>query len=120
MVACRFIGSAPYLWTLDLGFKTLDFDLVLTINNFLHPFRSIIAQYIIVKWELQMYIQANGGKLRKEDWRNSLVVDCGKNMLAPEGEPLHQIVEDFADNPNTWFKVSWTKNVQTQVFLRVS
>ena len=50
MVACRFIGSAPYLWTLDLGFKTLDFDLVLTINNFLHPFRSIIAQYIIVKY----------------------------------------------------------------------
>ena len=67
-----------------------------------------------------MCIQANGGKLRKEDWRNSLVVDCGKNMLAPEGEPLHQIVEDFADNPNTWFKVRcWTKNVQTQVLAKV-
>ena len=33
------------------------------------------------------------------------MVDCEKNSYAPEGEPLHQIVEEFADNQEAWFKV---------------
>ena len=43
--------------------------------------------------------------MRQADWKQSAVVDCSKNSYAPEGEPLHEIVDDFADNPNTWFKV---------------
>lgn len=50
-------------------------------------------------------LKKDGGKVRQADWKQSAVVDCGKNSYAPEGEPLHEIVEDFADNPNTWFKV---------------
>jgi len=48
--------------------------------------------------------KANGGKLRNDKWKGSDVVDCEKNSYAPEGEPLHQIVEEFADNQEAWFK----------------
>ena len=32
-------------------------------------------------------------------------MDCPKKSYAPEGEPLHQIVE-LADNQDLWIKVS--------------
>ena len=32
-------------------------------------------------------------------------MDCPKNTYAPEGEPLYQIVEEFADNQEAWFNV---------------
>lgn len=34
----------------------------------------------------------------------SPVINCGMNHYAPEGEPLYQIVEDFADHQDTWFR----------------
>ena len=34
------------------------------------------------------------------------VVDCEKQNYAPEGEPLHQIVDEFADHQDVWFRVS--------------
>ena len=34
------------------------------------------------------------------------VVDCEKQNYAPEGEPLHQIVDEFADHQDIWFRVS--------------
>lgn len=34
----------------------------------------------------------------------SPTVNCGLNHYAPEGEPLHQIVEDFADHQDTWIQ----------------
>jgi len=37
-------------------------------------------------------------------WRNSRIVDCPKQNYAPEGEPLHQIVEEYADNQDLWIK----------------
>merc|ERR1711971_234588 len=49
-------------------------------------------------------LKKSGGKVKKADWKNSAVVDCNKNSYAPEGEALSEIVEDFADNPNIWFK----------------
>ena len=61
-------------------------------------------------------LKKNGGKVKKADWKNSAVVDCDKNSYAPEGEALSEIVEDFADNPNTWFKVG---QVRTNVKLRL-
>ena len=42
---------------------------------------------------------------QNDKWKGSDVVDCEKNSYAPEGEPLHQIVEEFADNQEAWFKV---------------
>ena len=33
------------------------------------------------------------------------VVDCEKQNYAPEGEPLHQIVDEFADHQDIWFRV---------------
>jgi len=29
---------------------------------------------------------------------------CNKEDYAPEGEPLHAIVDDFADNQSVWFE----------------
>ena len=29
---------------------------------------------------------------------------CNKEDYAPEGEPLHAIVDDFADNQSEWFE----------------
>ena len=52
-------------------------------------------------------LKKSGGKVKKADWKNSAVVDCNKNSYAPEGEALSEIVEDFADNPNIWFKVGF-------------
>ena len=43
---------------------------------------------------------------RYPDWRTSRIVDCPKQSYAPEGEPLHQIVEEYADNQDLWIKVS--------------
>ena len=37
--------------------------------------------------------------------KRSNIVDCEKQMYAPEGEPLNEIVEDFADNQDNWIKV---------------
>ena len=34
----------------------------------------------------------------------SPTVNCGLNQYAPEGEPLHQIVEDYADHQDTWIQ----------------
>merc|ERR1712045_509580 len=36
--------------------------------------------------------------------KRSNIVDCEKQMYAPEGEPLNEIVEDFADNQDNWIK----------------
>ena len=36
------------------------------------------------------------------NWINSMVVDCPKQDYAPEGEPLHQIIEEYADNQDLW------------------
>ena len=33
------------------------------------------------------------------------MVDCEKQNYAPEGEPLHQIVDEFADHQDIWFRV---------------
>ena len=30
--------------------------------------------------------------------------ECGVEDYAPEGEPLYQIVDDFADHQNKWFE----------------
>ena len=60
---------------------------------------------------------------QNDKWKGSDVVDCEKNSYAPEGEPLHQIVEEFADNQEAWFKVlnhiNWTICGKLQIsFLR--
>ena len=34
----------------------------------------------------------------------SPTVNCGLNHYAPEGEPLYQIVEDYADHQDIWFR----------------
>ena len=34
--------------------------------------------------------------------RRSGIVDCGLNEYAPEGEALHKIVDEFADNQDIW------------------
>ena len=34
----------------------------------------------------------------------SPTVNCGLNHYAPEGEPLYQIVEDYADHQDSWFR----------------
>ena len=47
----------------------------------------------------------DGGLNKNNNWRNSKVVDCEKQNYAPEGEPLHEIVEEFADDQGAWFKV---------------
>ena len=39
-----------------------------------------------------------------DSWKNSRVVDCGLNDHAPEGEALHEIVEDFAENQDHWIR----------------
>ena len=49
--------------------------------------------------------KADGGLNRDGNWRNSKVVDCEKQSYAPEGEPLHEIVEEFADDQAAWFRV---------------
>jgi len=46
----------------------------------------------------------DGGLNKNNNWRNSKVVDCEKQNYAPEGEPLHEIVEEFADDQGAWFK----------------
>ena len=35
-------------------------------------------------------------------WGSAGPVDCPKQMYAPEGEPLHLVVEEFADYQNLW------------------
>ena len=58
--------------------------------------------------------------LQTKNWKNSGRVDCPKNTYAPEGEPLHQIVEEFADNQEAWFKVRidhWIK--KCSAFLKI-
>ena len=32
------------------------------------------------------------------------MVDCPKQKYAPEGEKLHKIIDEFADNQNKWIK----------------
>ena len=39
-----------------------------------------------------------------QDWTKSKVVDCDLNNYAPEGEPLYQIMEDFADHQTHWIR----------------
>merc|ERR1719282_1827363 len=41
---------------------------------------------------------------RYPNWTNSKVVDCPKQKYAPEGEKLHKIIDEFADNQNKWIK----------------
>ena len=41
---------------------------------------------------------------RSPNWSNSRVVDCPKQNYAPEGEPLHEVIEEYADNQDLWFK----------------
>ena len=36
--------------------------------------------------------------------KKSQIVDCGLNNYAPEGEALHEIVEDFADHQDNWIR----------------
>merc|ERR1711892_1399103 len=36
------------------------------------------------------------------DWHDAGPVDCPKQMYAPEGEPLHLVVEEYADYQNLW------------------
>ena len=38
----------------------------------------------------------------KEGWRAAGPVDCPKQMYAPEGEPLHLVVEEYADYQDLW------------------
>ena len=33
---------------------------------------------------------------------NSVQVDCGLETYAPEGQPLHAIVDEFADDQQSW------------------
>ena len=39
---------------------------------------------------------------RAPHWANSQIVDCPKQSYAPEGETLHQIIEEYADNQDLW------------------
>ena len=41
---------------------------------------------------------------RAPNWSNSRVVDCPKQNYAPEGEPLHQVIEEYADNQDRWVR----------------
>ena len=41
---------------------------------------------------------------RAPNWANSRVVDCPKQNYAPEGEPLYQIIEEYADNQDLWYQ----------------
>ena len=44
------------------------------------------------------------------DWANSKVVDCPKQMYAPEGEVLHEVIDQFADNQDIWIGVRQTES----------
>ena len=50
--------------------------------------------------------EQDGGLMKNTNWRNSKVVDCEKQNYAPEGEPLYQIVDEFADDQAAWFRVN--------------
>ena len=39
------------------------------------------------------------------DWSNSKVVDCPKQMYAPDGEILHEVIDEFADHQDIWIRV---------------
>ena len=53
----------------------------------------------------------------RSDWRTSRIVDCPKQSYAPEGEPLHQIVEEYADNQDLWIKVSHSQYISYSVHI---
>ena len=37
-------------------------------------------------------------------FHGSYIMQCPKNEYAPEGDPVYQIVEDFADDHDIWAK----------------
>ena len=39
---------------------------------------------------------------KHDDWREAGPVDCPKQKYAPEGEPLHLVVEEYADYQDLW------------------
>ena len=40
------------------------------------------------------------------EYKRTGIADCEKQMYAPEGEPLNEIVEDFAESQTNWIRVN--------------
>jgi len=38
------------------------------------------------------------------EYKRTGIADCEKQMYAPEGEPLNEIVEDFAESQTNWIR----------------
>ena len=50
-------------------------------------------------------------------------IDCPLQTYAPEGEPLHSVVEEFADDQNAWLRdflpVGWILLLKPNTFMLI-